>query len=104
MGVATFLPELRLRKIRVSLERSPVDRRRYGEKNNVGRNRAFLLPFSCLILRKSIVIKGVFGLKNRYPAVCSAMDKKIEEMFDVKIIKSSGSQGANHCVTYRLNI
>jgi hypothetical protein len=53
--------ELRPRKIRVSLEMSPVDREGYREKNNVGRNRAFLLPFPCLISRKSIVIKGVRG-------------------------------------------
>jgi hypothetical protein len=58
---------------------------------------------SVITIRSGDVHKN-FGLKNRYPAVCLAMDRKIEEMFDVKIIKSEGSQGANHYVTYGLTM
>jgi len=55
-----------------------------------------------LALRSSEIHRRM-GLKNRYPAVCSAMrGRKIEDLCGVKVTDTDGAVGANFVVTYDL--
>lgn len=52
---------------------------------------------------KSGNIHGFMKLKNRYPAVCSAMKgKKIEYLCHIKIINKEGNDGTNFYVSYEI--
>jgi len=55
-----------------------------------------------LVLRSGEIHRRM-GLKNRYPAVCSAMrGRKIEDLCGVSVVGIDGTVGANFVVTYDL--